>query len=66
MHSTIQTVSSLRQRTTEDMRMRKLKPKTQAAYIRAVYKFAKFLGRSPPFSGLAPRHFEYQRSSLRR
>ena len=32
---------------TEDMRMRKLKPKTQQAYIRAVRKFAKFLGRSP-------------------
>ncbi|OYU43139.1 MAG: hypothetical protein CFE44_20040 [Burkholderiales bacterium PBB4] len=31
----------------EDMRMRKLKPKTQQAYIRAVRKFAKFLGRSP-------------------
>jgi integrase/recombinase XerD len=29
------------------MQMRKLKPKTQPAYIRAVRKFAKFLGRSP-------------------
>ncbi len=47
MQSSIQTVSPLRQRMTEDMRMRKLKPKTQAAYIRAVRKFAKFLGRSP-------------------
>lgn len=47
MQSSIQTVSPLRQRMTEDMRMRKLKPKTQQAYIRAVRKFAKFLGKSP-------------------
>jgi integrase/recombinase XerD len=40
-------ISSLRQRMVEDMRMRKLAPKTQAAYIRAVRKFAKYLGRSP-------------------
>jgi len=31
----------------EDMHMRKLAPKTQDAYIRAVSRFAKFLGRSP-------------------
>jgi site-specific recombinase XerD len=31
----------------EDMRMRKLAPKTQDAYIRAVRQFAAFLGRSP-------------------
>lgn len=47
MQSSIQSVSPLRQRMTEDMRMRKLKPKTQQAYIRAVRKFAKYLGRSP-------------------
>jgi integrase/recombinase XerD len=40
-------LSSLRQRMVEDMRMRKLAPKTQTAYIRAVRKFAKYLGRSP-------------------
>ena len=39
--------SALRQRMIEDMRMRKLAPKTREAYIRAVRKFAKFLGRSP-------------------
>jgi len=39
--------SPLRQRMIEDMRMRKLMPKTRAAYIRAVRKSAKFLGRSP-------------------
>lgn len=31
----------------EDMRMRKLMPKTREAYLRAVRKFAKFLGKSP-------------------
>ena len=31
----------------DDMRMRKLEPKTQAAYIRAVRKLAAFLERSP-------------------
>jgi integrase/recombinase XerD len=31
----------------EDMRMRKLAPKTQTTYIRAALKFAKYLGRSP-------------------
>jgi len=31
----------------EDMRMRKLAPKTREAYIRAVSRFAKYLGRSP-------------------
>lgn len=40
-------VSPLRQRMIEDMRMRKLAPKTQSAYIRAVCKFTKFLGHSP-------------------
>jgi site-specific recombinase XerD len=47
MQSPIQTVSPLRQRMVEDMRMRKLAPKTQLAYIRAVRKFTKFLGHSP-------------------
>jgi integrase/recombinase XerD len=41
------TVSPLRQRMDEDMRMRKFEPKTQTAYIRAVREFAKYLGRSP-------------------
>ena len=47
MESLNQTVSPLRQRMIEDMRMRKLMPKTREAYIRAVRKFTKFLGRSP-------------------
>ena len=47
MESTNQSVSPLRQRMIEDMRMRKLAPRTRDAYIRAVRKFAKFLGRSP-------------------
>lgn len=40
-------ISPLRQRMIDDMRMRKLSPKTQSAYIRAVRNFTKYLGRSP-------------------
>lgn len=47
METTTHPVSPLRQRMLEDMRMRKLAPKTRQAYIRAVCKFAQFLGRSP-------------------
>ena len=47
MSHTIQAVTALRQRMLEDMDMRKLAPKTQAAYIRAVKRFAQFLGNSP-------------------
>jgi len=47
METSSQPVSPLRQRMLEDMRMRKLAPKTQQSYIRAVSRFAKYLGRSP-------------------
>ena len=47
METSTQPVSPLRQRMLEDMRMRKLAPKTRDAYIRAVSRFAKYLGRSP-------------------
>jgi site-specific recombinase XerD len=47
MESSNQTVSPLRQRMLEDMRMRQLASKTQAAYIRAVSRFGAFLGKSP-------------------
>jgi integrase/recombinase XerD len=40
-------VSPLRQRMIEDMTLRKLAPKTQSKYIRAVVNFTRFLGRSP-------------------
>jgi integrase/recombinase XerD len=40
-------VSPLRRRMIEDMRMRRLNGRTQVAYIRAVRRFAGFLGRSP-------------------
>ena len=40
-------ITPLRQRMLDDMRMRKLEPKTQEAYIRAVRKLAAFLKRSP-------------------
>ncbi|RYD86612.1 MAG: integrase, partial [Sphingobacteriales bacterium] len=36
MTATTQTVSPLRQRMIDDMRMRKLSPKTQFSYIRTV------------------------------
>ena len=47
MNTTIQTISPLRQRFLDDMRMRKLNPKTQSQYLRAVKQFAAFLGQSP-------------------
>ena len=40
-------VSSLRQRMIEDMGMRKMRDRTQEAYIRGVRRLARFLGRSP-------------------
>jgi site-specific recombinase XerD len=40
-------ISLLRQRMIDDMTMRKLSPKTQAGYLRAVIKFTLFFGRSP-------------------
>jgi len=40
-------ISPLRQRMIEDMTMRKLSPKTQSQYIRAVKNLTRFLGRSP-------------------
>jgi len=43
----VQTISPLRQHMLEDMRIRKLSPKTQSTYIRAVRNLARFLGRSP-------------------
>ena len=42
-----QSISPLRQRMLEDMRMRKLCEKTQLQYVRAVRKLARYLGRSP-------------------
>jgi site-specific recombinase XerD len=40
-------ISPLRQRMLDDMRMRQLKPGTQAGYLRAVIRLTRFLGRSP-------------------
>ncbi len=40
-------ISPLRQRMLDDMTLRKLKVKTQAAYKRAVKNFSRFFGRSP-------------------
>ena len=47
METSSHPVAPLCQRMLEDMRMRKLAPKTREAYIRAVSRFAKYLGRSP-------------------
>ena len=47
MTQSTQPISPLRQRMIEDMSMRKLAPKTQASYIRAVKKLADYLGHSP-------------------
>ena len=40
-------ISPLRKRMIEDMTIRKMAPKTQASYMRAVKNFTVFLGRSP-------------------
>ena len=47
MDTTTRAGTPLRQRMLDDMRMRKLEPKTQEAYIRAVRKLAVHLKRSP-------------------
>lgn len=47
MTESIQSISPLRQRMIDDMRMRKLAPKTQNGYVRAVREFTRFLGRAP-------------------
>jgi integrase/recombinase XerD len=47
MTSSTQTISPLRQRMLDDMRMRKLSPKTQSHYLRAVRQFAGYLHRPP-------------------
>jgi len=47
MTQNTQAVSPLRQRMIEDMRLRKLSPKTQSGYIRAVEKLTTYLKRSP-------------------
>ena len=52
MTSLTQTLTPLRQRMIDDMRMRKLSHKTQASYIRVVKRFASFLGRSPDTSSV--------------
>lgn len=42
-----QSISPLRQRMIDDMTLRKLAPKTQCHYVRAVKNLTRFLGRSP-------------------
>jgi len=47
MTTSTEVISPLRQRMIDDMRMRRLAPKTQAGYLRVVRQFTVFLGRSP-------------------
>ena len=47
MNTFTQAPSELRLRMIEDMRMRKLELRTREAYVRAVRKLAKYLGRAP-------------------
>ena len=47
MTPSTQSIKPLRQRMIDDMRMRKLAPKTQSHYLRVVRQFAGYLGRSP-------------------
>ncbi len=51
MNDSTQKISPLRQRMIEDMRIRKLEPKTQSGYIRAVRHFTLWFGRSPDQAG---------------
>jgi integrase/recombinase XerD len=47
MNDSTREISPLRQRMIEDMRLRKLAPKTQVAYIRSVRRLASYLRRPP-------------------
>lgn len=47
MTQSTKTISPLRQRMIDDMTLRKLSPKTQKTYIRAVKNFTRFFGQSP-------------------
>src|SRR5471032_1390788 len=47
MTTSTKVISPLRQRMIDDMRMRRLAPKTQEGYLRVVRQFTVFLGRSP-------------------
>lgn len=47
MTASTHTISPLRQRMIDDMRLRKLADKTQTHYLRAVRQFVAYLGRSP-------------------
>src|SRR2546429_9518908 len=47
MDASPRAITPLRQRMIDDMRMCKLSEKTQLQYIRAVWRLAAFLGRSP-------------------
>ena len=56
MNPTNSKISPLRQRMLDDMRMRKLSPKTQASYIRSVGQLAVYLGHSPDTASVEDLH----------
>jgi integrase/recombinase XerD len=56
MDTTTRAASPLRQRMIEDMRMRKLEPRTQEGYIRAVRKLTAYLKRAPDTASLPSRN----------
>jgi integrase/recombinase XerD len=59
MSATTHTISPLRQRMIDDMRMRKLAPKTQTHYLHSVCQFAGFLRRSPDTASVGNlRHYQ--------
>ena len=58
-------ISPLRRRMIEDMTIRKLGPKTQADYIRAVKNFAAFLGHSPDRATIGEDIRRYRSSASR-
>ena len=47
MTQATQSISPLRQRMIDDMMLRKLSPKTQSGYIRAVKNLTRYLGHAP-------------------
>jgi len=47
MNDSTREISPLRQRMMEDMRLRKLAPQTQVAYVRSVRRLASYLRRAP-------------------
>ena len=65
MNTTTHTGTPLRQRMTEDMRMRKLEDKTQQAYIRAVRRLTVYLAAPRGRTTVTTQHNRHQFSAPR-